>query len=83
MNGRFVEAKQEKRWLALRPLWSDPVGRFGSVSIGREPDLDNGDVTLKISDLQAATRLAKFRPLRGVRWCAAVPLTRSARIARA
>ena len=28
-NGRFVEAKQEKRWLAVRPLWSNPAGRLG------------------------------------------------------
>ena len=29
-NGCFVEAKQEKRWLAVRLLWSNPTGRFGS-----------------------------------------------------
>jgi hypothetical protein len=31
-SGCFVEAKQEKRWLAVRPLWSDPAGRFGSAA---------------------------------------------------
>lgn len=29
-NGRFVEAKQEMQWLAVRLLWSNPAGRFGS-----------------------------------------------------
>jgi hypothetical protein len=29
-NGRFVEAKHEKRWLAVRLLRSKPAGRFGS-----------------------------------------------------
>jgi hypothetical protein len=28
-NGRFVEAKQEKSWLAVGPLWSNPAGRLG------------------------------------------------------
>ena len=28
-NGRFVEAKQEKRWLSVWPLWSNPAGRLG------------------------------------------------------
>lgn len=28
-NGRFVEAKHEKRWLAVRLLRSKPAGRFG------------------------------------------------------
>ncbi len=32
-NGRFVEAKHEKRWLAVRLLRSNPAGRFGSDSI--------------------------------------------------
>lgn len=31
-NGRFVEAKHEKRWLAVRLLRSKPAGRFGSVA---------------------------------------------------
>ena len=31
-NGRFVEAKQENRWLAVRLLWSNPAGRFGSIA---------------------------------------------------
>ena len=30
-NGRFVEAKHEKRWLAVRLLRSKPAGRFGSI----------------------------------------------------
>lgn len=29
-SGCFIEAKQEKRWLAVRPLRSDPAGRSGS-----------------------------------------------------
>jgi hypothetical protein len=29
-NGRFVNAKQEKRWLAVRLLWSNPAVGFGS-----------------------------------------------------
>ena len=31
-NGRFVEAKQGKRRLAVRLLWSNPSGRFGSIA---------------------------------------------------
>jgi hypothetical protein len=31
-NGRFVEAKQEKRCLAVRLLCGDPAGRFGSLA---------------------------------------------------
>jgi len=31
-NGRFVEAKHEKRWLAVRLLRSKPAGRFGSLA---------------------------------------------------
>jgi len=34
-NGRFVEAKQEKRWLAVRLLCSNPAGRFGSITAVR------------------------------------------------
>jgi hypothetical protein len=34
-NGRFVEAKQEKRCLAVRLLCGDPAGRFGSAAIDR------------------------------------------------
>ena len=34
-NGRFVEAKHEKRWLAVRLLRSKPAGRFGSSSACR------------------------------------------------
>ena len=34
-NGRFVEAKHEKRWLAVRLLRSNPAGRFGSSTAGR------------------------------------------------
>ena len=34
-NGRFVEVKQEKRWLAVRLLWSNPAGRFGSCAGAR------------------------------------------------
>ena len=29
-NGCFVAAKREKDWLAVRPPWSNPAGRFGS-----------------------------------------------------
>jgi hypothetical protein len=38
-NGRFVEAKHEKRWLAVRLLRSKPAGRFGSRPDGRCADL--------------------------------------------
>lgn len=31
-SGRFGGAKQEKRWFAVRPLLSDPAGRFGSIA---------------------------------------------------
>ena len=34
-NGRFVEAKHEKRWLAVRLLRSKPAGRFGSWAAGQ------------------------------------------------
>ena len=34
-NGRFVEAKHEKRWLAVRLLRSNPAGRFGSTRVCR------------------------------------------------
>ena len=34
-NGRFVEAKHEKRWLAVRLLRSKPAGRFGSIAGAR------------------------------------------------
>ncbi|MDH5538566.1 MAG: hypothetical protein OEY03_04105 [Rhizobacter sp.] len=34
-NGRFVEAKQEGRWFAVRLHWSNPAGRFGSNLDGR------------------------------------------------
>jgi hypothetical protein len=37
-NGRFVDAKQEKQWLAVRPLWSDPAGEFGSAASVRKPE---------------------------------------------
>lgn len=35
-NGRFVEAKHEKRWLAVRLLRSKPAGRFGSAAPARD-----------------------------------------------
>lgn len=38
-NGRFVEAKHEKRWLAVRLLRSKPAGRFGSIAGLREQRL--------------------------------------------
>lgn len=38
-NGRFVEAKHEKRWLAVRLLRSKPAGRFGSRAAGRFANL--------------------------------------------
>jgi hypothetical protein len=31
-NDRFVEAKQQKRWVAVRLLWSNLAGRLGSVA---------------------------------------------------
>lgn len=33
----FVEAKQEKRSLAVRPLWSNPAGRLGSTEALQPP----------------------------------------------
>lgn len=38
-NGRFVEAKHEKRWLAVRLLRSNPAGRFGSFRVNGPGDL--------------------------------------------
>lgn len=38
-NGRFVEAKHEKRWLAVRLLRSKPAGRFGSIAAPHERPL--------------------------------------------
>jgi hypothetical protein len=38
-NGRFVEAKHEKRWLAVRLLRSNPAGRFGSLAAGEQTEL--------------------------------------------
>ena len=38
-NGRFVEAKHEKRWLAVRLLRSKPAGRFGSLAAGEQIEL--------------------------------------------
>lgn len=34
-NSRFVEAKQEERWFAVRPLWSNPADRIGSIATTR------------------------------------------------
>ena len=44
-NGRFVEAKQEKRWLAVRLLWSNPAGRFGSISRVRRVGSNDRDAS--------------------------------------
>ena len=45
-NGRFVEAKHEKRWLAVRLLRSKPAGRFGSLckAIHSDPERTFGFV---------------------------------------
>ena len=38
-SGGFVEAKQEKRWLAIGPLWSDLADRNGSGPANQSPEL--------------------------------------------
>lgn len=55
-NGSFVEAKQEKRWLAVRPLWSNPDDRIGSGSDGRPLGLTSGKLTSEVRCLEAVTR---------------------------
>ena len=55
-NGRFVEAKHEKRWLAVRLLRSKPAGRFGSFWYsqgGRSNDLDLSTAALRAGSANA------------------------------
>jgi hypothetical protein len=47
-NGRFVEAKQEKRWLAVRLLRSNPAGGFGSGRASRSAELAASNLTSKL-----------------------------------
>jgi hypothetical protein len=37
-----VEAKQDNRWLAVRPLWSELAGSFGSSPAGHLGDASGG-----------------------------------------
>ena len=61
-NGRFVEAKHEKRWLAVRLLRSKPAGRFGSISYsqgGRSNDREGaGNHDGRVITLPAHTATA-------------------------
>jgi len=34
MNGRFVEAKVEKRAMSIQQLWRSPTGWYGSIAAG-------------------------------------------------
>ena len=38
-SGCFAEAKQEKRWHAVGPHWSDLADRYGSIAGPRERPL--------------------------------------------
>lgn len=64
-NGRFVEAKHEKRWLAVRLLRSKPAGRFGSASAGRVRELTAGKMTPKLCDRKADVRGRQYTTLCG------------------
>lgn len=45
-SGCFVEAQQEKRWLTVGLLWSDPAGRFGSGVTRRAEEELSFDLTV-------------------------------------
>ena len=53
-NGRFVEAKHEKRWLAVRLLRSKPAGRFGSISASQLDEQSAVDRSLSSGPVPAA-----------------------------
>jgi hypothetical protein len=55
-DGSFVEAKQEKRWLVVRPLWSNPKGESGSGHAGRLPRFIAEKRLLKLCFPEAADR---------------------------
>jgi len=50
-NGRFVEAKPEERRFAVRPVWSNPSGRFGSAVTGRAEDEQPFDLAVTKFDV--------------------------------
>jgi len=55
-NGRFVEAEQEWRWLAVRLLWSNPAGRFGSGLDRRLAELTAAKQPLRLGSRETVHR---------------------------
>lgn len=59
-NGSFAEAKQENRWLAVRPLWSELAGRFGSVPAIQAPELVARSLPVELGCHKADVRLKRI-----------------------
>lgn len=65
-NGRFVEAKHEKRWLAVRLLRSKPAGRFGSGPAAQRRELDAREQSVRLmfgNRPLLPTRMGRWRRL--------------------
>ena len=45
-NVRIIEAKQDNRWIAVRLLWSNPTGSFGSAVTHRADEEQSFDLTV-------------------------------------
>lgn len=65
-NGRFVEAKHEKRWLAVRLLRSKPAGRFGSISYSQGGRSNDRDLSTAVLRAGSANALRGHRQCRGL-----------------
>jgi len=66
-NGRFVEAKQEKSWLAVGPLWSNPAGGFGSAAGLHQLNLYAVDLPVELACHTAEDWVRHCRPIPVVR----------------
>jgi hypothetical protein len=73
-NGGFVEAKQENRWLAVRPLWSNPAGRYGSATSVDSRGLQPFDQSMLPAGAQNSLndRIGDFAAANGPRGMSAV-----------